>query len=266
MNAVDWSALHLDPASPVPRYHQLAEWIAARVRDGSLPPGDRLPPERDLAEAAGISRMTARQALAALVREGVIVVRHGVGTFVAAPKLTYDALTLLGFGEETARQGIAVATRLLERAIEPVSPPIAETLALPPGATALRIVRLRLAGETPVLLQTSWLPADRCPDLIEANLEDASLYALLSTHCGIRLGSASQTVEAIPADVGQAALMGVDRGVPLLRVAGVVRDDAGRPVEAFRADYRADRVRIALDTRTTGSPDTTSERLSLVIE
>ncbi|MBA3416926.1 MAG: GntR family transcriptional regulator, partial [Chloroflexia bacterium] len=113
---MDWSVLAPDKTSPVPLYHQLAEAIRERVRSGTLPPGEQLPPERELAERVGISRMTARQALAELTRDGALEVRHGVGTFVAAPKLTYDALHLLGFTEATLQHGDAARSRVLEQA------------------------------------------------------------------------------------------------------------------------------------------------------
>lgn len=93
----------LDKSSPIPLYYQLAELIRERIQSGELKPGDQLPSERDLSEQVAISRMTVRQAVAYLVREGTLVVKPGVGTFVAEPKLTYDALHLLGFTEEMIR-------------------------------------------------------------------------------------------------------------------------------------------------------------------
>jgi GntR family transcriptional repressor for pyruvate dehydrogenase complex len=60
------------------------------IRDGSLNPGDRLPPERQLAEEFGVSRAAVREALSALGLMGLVEVRPGEGTFVRA--VTEEAL------------------------------------------------------------------------------------------------------------------------------------------------------------------------------
>lgn len=246
---MDWSTLALDKASPVPLYHQLAQAIRARLRDGSLPFGEQLPPERELADTVGISRMTARQALAELARDGALEVRHGVGTFVAAPKLTYDALHLLGFTEETLRLGGRATTRVLAQGVEPAPAAVAARLDLAPGRAAVKIVRLRAVDAAPLLLETSWLPDACCPGLADADLEHGSLYALLEGRYGHRLGEARETIEAALAGEGDAALLGIPAGAPVLLVEGVATTAGGRPIEAFTAIYRADRVRFGLASR-----------------
>jgi GntR family transcriptional regulator len=265
---MDWSALALDKASPVPLYHQLAEAIRERVRLGALPPGDRLPPERELAEKVGISRMTARQAVAELARDGALDVRHGVGTFVAAPKLTYDALHLLGFTEETLRLGGTAATRVLSQAVAPPPAPVAARLDLDPAEPAVEIVRLRSVGGEPLLLETSWVPRAACPGLEGEDLARRSLYDLLEGRYGHRLGEARQTVEATTAGDGDAPLLGVAVGSPVLLVEGVALTERGRPIEAFTAIYRADRVRFALASRREASGNgaaATEREVSLVM-
>src|ERR687895_502376 len=84
MTSLNWADLAPDRQSPVPLYYQLAAAIREWIRAGALAPGAQLPAERELAERTGISRMTARQALADLARGGDVAVRHGVGTFAPA--------------------------------------------------------------------------------------------------------------------------------------------------------------------------------------
>ncbi|MBP2020041.1 GntR family transcriptional repressor for pyruvate dehydrogenase complex [Symbiobacterium terraclitae] len=71
-------------------YQQIVDQISRMIRDGSLRPGDRLPPERQLAEEFGVSRAAVREALSALDLMGLIEVRQGEGTFVRA--VTEEAL------------------------------------------------------------------------------------------------------------------------------------------------------------------------------
>ncbi len=87
----------------VPRYHRIAEALRERIRDGELTAGARLPNQRRLAHEFGVTLMTLRQALELLEREKLIDRRHGLGTFVAAPSIDYDILSLRRFaGDLTA--------------------------------------------------------------------------------------------------------------------------------------------------------------------
>lgn len=243
------AGMAISKRSPIPLYYQLAELIRERIRSGELASGEQLPSDRELAEQAGISRMTARQAIAYLVRDGTLVVKPGIGTFVAEPKLTYDAHHLLGFTEETMQHGGAVTTTVLEQDVIVPPPLVASALGLGPGETAVKIVRLRGAGETPVLLGTSYVPARRCPGLETADLGSQSLYGLLELRYSIRPQLARQTIEATVANEYESGLFGVDAGTPMLLLEGVTYTDDDRPAEYFKAVYRADRIRLEMESR-----------------
>jgi GntR family transcriptional regulator len=248
LTTLDWGGLAPDRQSPVPLYYQLAAAIREWIRAGSLPPGSQLPAERDLAEHAGISRMTARQALADLARGGDVIARHGVGTFVAEPKLTHDALHLLGFTEEMECVGGAVSSRVLEQEVTKPPPAIAAALDLRDGEETVRVVRLRSAAATPLLLETSWIPRSRCPGLEHENLERQSLYSLLELRYGYRPRAARQTIEATTASAFESELLDIAEGAPMLRLEGVTTTDRGTPIEWFQAIYRADRVKFAVES------------------
>ena len=246
MTFLGWADLIPDRQSPVPLYYQLAAAIRERIRAGALTPGDQLPAERELAERAGISRMTDRQALADLARGGDVVVRHGVGTFVAEPKLTHDALHLLGFTEEMGRAGGTVSSRVLAQEIVTPSPAIAAALDIAQGEETVRIVRLRSAAETPLLLETSLVPRSRCPGLEHEDLERQSLYTVLELRYGYRPRAARQTIEATTASAFESELLAIAEGAPMLLLEGITTTDRGEPIEWFQAIYRADRVKIAV--------------------
>ncbi len=241
---MQWSSLSLERRSPIPLYYQLAELIKEGVRTGELQAGDQLPSERDLSEFAAVSRMTARHAIAHLVLEGALVAQHGRGTFVAEPKMTYDAFNLVGFTEETIRRGGVVVSQVLEQTV--VMPParVAAGLRLEADAAVNRIVRLRSAGETPLLLETSYVPTILCPDLQQQDLTKQSLYALLEQQYGLRLAYAQQTVEATIANDYECALFGIPSGAAMLLLEGVTFLDNGDIVEYFKAIYRADRIKV----------------------
>lgn len=78
------SASALSPVARKPLYEQLVEQLRAYVVEAGLSVGDRLPPERELAERLGVSRASVRQAIVALEVQGIIEVRHGEGAFLRA--------------------------------------------------------------------------------------------------------------------------------------------------------------------------------------
>jgi len=241
-----WNGPVPSKQSPVPLYYQLAEAIEDRIATGEWQPGDRLPSERDLASQAGISRMTARQALSYLVDRGAIEVRHGVGTFVAQPKLTSDPLHLLGFTEQMMATGGDVASTVLAREVLPAPGPVAAALDLDPGSDVVRIMRLRSLNGSPVLLETSYFPRARFAGIEQRDLSRASLYTLLETDFGVRLTHAQQTVEAVGSNEFESTLFGTERGSPMLLLEGVALTSDGTPGEYFKAVYRGDRFKFAL--------------------
>jgi GntR family transcriptional regulator len=258
--------MSLDKRNPTPLYYQLAEHIREQLQTGELKPGVQLSSERELSEQLGISRMTVRQAIAYLVREGVLLVKQGVGTFVAEPKLAHNTLHLLGFTEEMMRQGGTAISRVLEQTV--VTPPLRVTTALnlKPGQLTVKIIRLRLSGEIPLLLETIFVPAALCPNLEHEDLAAKSLYALLEQQYGLHLKQARQTLEATVANDYESELFGIEPGTVMILLEGVTGDDQDRPVEYFKAVYRGDRFKFELESRRDISDEILNgSRISIVL-
>src|SRR3954447_26290384 len=95
----------------LPAYKQIQSAIAKRLERGLLRPGDLVDSERELAKIHGVSLMTARHALAALEREGMVVRRRGSGTFVAPPKIHFNKL--MSYTEQMAGRGLPASSKLL---------------------------------------------------------------------------------------------------------------------------------------------------------
>jgi GntR family transcriptional regulator len=228
----------------LPAYLQIEEELAARIEAGDVAPGDRLPTERELADQLGVSRMTVRHALARLQERGLIVRRQGAGTFAAEPKLRQDASHLHGFFEESIGQGVLPISRLIERVEVVATRVMAGALQLRLGEPVYKVVRLRSAQGTPVVLETSFFPARRLPGLLALDLERSSIYRLMDRHFDARPVRAIQSLEPIAAGPAEASLLEVTAGSPLMLVERTAWDAAGRPVEHARDLYRGDRSRF----------------------
>jgi len=239
----------LNKHSPIPLYYQLAEQLKEQIHLGEFGAGERIPAERELAQQMGVSRMTARQAVAYLVSEGLLDAKPGVGTFVTAPKLIHNPLHLLGFTEEVMGQGGIARSQVLEQGI--VHPPrrVAAGLALSTTASVVKVTRMRFSDDLPLLLETSFLPAALCRGLAEEALATQSLYTLLEQRYQLRLEWARQTIEATVANAYEANLFAIALGAPMILLQGVAYTTHDRPIEYFKAIYRGDRFTFELESR-----------------
>ncbi|GAA4080614.1 GntR family transcriptional regulator [Actinomadura miaoliensis] len=225
------------------------EGVLAAIREGGYLPGDRLPPERELAERLGVSRATLRLALHDLERAGQVVRRpgRGGGTFVAAPKVERDLAHFAGLAEYIRRQGMVAGTRVIAVALTVPEPPVAEALRLDRDEPVVAVTRVRLAGGEPIALERSRFPARRFPDLAEQAL-GGSLYDLLRDKYGESPERAVERIEPVAADAETAGLLDVAPGTPLLAVQRVAYNAAGEPIEHADDLFRGDRTRVVVWT------------------
>ncbi len=230
-----------DPNNGVPKYRQLQHVLEEMI--DRLQPGDPLPPERELEQEFGVSRVTVRQALQQLVLAGRLERIQGRGTFVARPKVE-QVLALTSFSEEMVQRGMRPGSRTLGVQRIAARGPIAQALELPEGAAVLVLRRLRLADDEPMALETVYLPAERFPDLEQTDLTNRSLYAWLAERHGVELSHATQTIEATVLGAEDARLLEVAPGMPAFRLERVSYDQFGRPVELVRSLYRGDRYKL----------------------
>ena len=169
------SSENIDKNSPIPAYYQIMNHLREKIAEGVYPINSTLPPERELVEMYQVSRMTVRQAIAELVNEGILVRRKGIGTFIAPPKLEQELSSLTSFTEDMAQRGMKAGGRILSfKEIAPDAT-IQKILSISAEETVYESVRLRLADDEPMALETTTLIASLCPGLKREDLENQSL-------------------------------------------------------------------------------------------
>jgi len=128
----------------------LRAWLAT----GRHRPGDRLPPELELAGMLGVSRGTLRTALDRLEEAGEITRRQGSGTYVGQPirpTAFHEGLEVLRpYSELARRRGVALGVRDLEIAATRIGTDVGEAFGLPPDSEAWTVTRTILADGVPV--------------------------------------------------------------------------------------------------------------------
>ena len=239
----------IDKQSPIPLYYQIMSQLREKISAGEYPVDSALPPERELVETYQVSRMTIRQAIAELVNEGILVRRKGIGTFVARPKLEQPLNSLTSFTEDMAQRGMKAGSRIISFRETVPDPPLRRTLGLSAQEKVFECVRLRLADEEPMALETTTLPASVCPGLRREDLENQSLYQLLAERWGVELEYATQSVEPLLAPPYEASLLHVAPGAPLLLMHRITSDHHDRVFEHVKSLYRGDRYKLVTELR-----------------
>jgi GntR family transcriptional regulator len=226
-----------------PLYTQISEVLRLKIRDDEFKAGENFPSERELAESYGVSRMTVRQALQRLRQEGLIYHERGVGTFVTERKLDIHTRNLSGFSDEMNSLGLRPSSRVLQLRCEPANEQVAQDLDLQSSEKVFYLERLRLADEEPMAFETTFLPAELCPELDKADLTKTSLYQIIEQKYNLQMHHASESLEAAAASKFVAKQLEIKTGTPVLVVHRVVFTESNQPIESAHTIYRADRYR-----------------------
>ena len=240
----------IDKGSAVPFYRQLKEILRADIELRNLRPGDRLPGDHELCERYGVSRPVVRQALSELQYEGVLERIKGRGTFVV-PQLTSQSLvqSLTGLHEDVAALGRTLRSEVRTLRVTGAGGDVAARLEVPEGTAVVEIERLRFVDQEPWVFAISHVPAALAPDLVDQDLREQSLYALLERRYGLRLVRSRRAVEARSASPALARDLGIARHAPVLKLTNVSVGADNRPVETFVAYHRGDRSRFEVELR-----------------
>jgi GntR family transcriptional regulator len=229
----------LDAQGRAPLYQQLRRALREAIEDNRLPAEDALPPERELAEEFGVSRITVRKALDALVGEGMLTRRQGAGTFVAGraeARVEKSFSKLTSFTEDMLSRGRRPESVWLSRSAGTVTPEESLTLGLSPGTAVYRFNRIRYADGEPMALEHSTIAGF---GLASEMAVGESLYEALDKQSA-RPVRALQRLRAVLFTGERAKLLGVEDGAPGLFIErrGFLKD--GRPVEVTQSYYRGD--------------------------
>jgi GntR family transcriptional regulator len=227
--------------SQIPYYRQLYDILRDDLISGKWHPGERMPSESELIDQYGVSRITVRQSLDMLVKEGRVYRRRGRGTFAAMPTIEQGLTRIISFTEDMQQRGLKPGTRVLSSRLEPASENIAERLNLAPGSELAVLERLRLADGETMSLEISHLDHQLCPGILEGDYAQTPLHEALRDQADIRLVRANQSIRAIPATRELAGILAVAVKAPLFHIERVSYSQFGAPVEYLQIYHRGDR-------------------------
>jgi GntR family transcriptional regulator len=229
------------PGEP-PLYARVESVIGSEISKGTLAIGQQLPSEDSLIERFQVSRITVRRAIQNLVARGLVEIRRGKGTFVAAPKIVQDLTELSGFVEDMHAIGRKPTARVLSKEITPASATVARQLGLTRGQRVMRIHRVRLADGIPLSFDQTFLPLDIGKKIVANDLRIEPIFKLLERKYSIPLIEAEYRLEAGLATAEVASALKVKEGSPVLIIERTSYSTKNLPVDYERLHYRGDLV------------------------
>ncbi len=235
--------------SHVPVYWQIKEDLYEQIIGGELKPNEKIPSEPKLAKKYNVSRLTARNAVTALVNDGYLFRVQGQGTFVKQPRVEASSGEFTGFMEDMRRRGFTVRSKILSSGTVPVPEDLTDVLGLQEGEEVYRIRRLRYANEEPIVIQEVYLVASLCPGIDRYNLETGSVYQHLREDYHLELGVGRESLEATSADEECAEQLGLKTGAPVLFSKRRTFLSNGLPIEYCYSWYRGDRYVFELELK-----------------
>lgn len=218
---------------------QAQHYLRSLIEKGAYRPGDQLPSQAELAAQLGISRPTLREALLNLEQDGVIVLRHGVGTFVApgaGRRLESGLERLESISELARRQGLEVQHGALDVQVIAASADLAATLKVPEATLLTSIQRVILADQTPVAYMLDVVPTSLLAPTDLGQAFKGSVLDLLRQQQGLQVAQASAEIVAINADEALADRLQVEPGQAILLIEEILYNGAAVPV-GFSRNY-----------------------------
>ncbi len=234
-----FAGLRLDHTVPEPFWRQLYTQITALIGSGVVAEGKSLPPERDLAQALGVSRATVKRCYDVLRNAQILGGKGRAGSVVQAVNRVEPTLgKLKGFTQEMRELGMTPSTELQERSVV-CDRMIASVFGRPSTAEFLRLVRVRKGDGAPMTREVAWYDLTVAPGLAQWDAL-GSAYGYIKTVCGVPLDWAEQTVEAVLSSAQESYTFGFDKPAPCLLFKRKTYTEQQQLVEYVEGTFRGD--------------------------
>ncbi|MCT4565840.1 MAG: GntR family transcriptional regulator [Maledivibacter sp.] len=208
----------IDKSSRIALYYQLMDIIIEDIETGKLKENDKLLSERELCDQYDISRATVRQAIQELEKDDYVYKLHGKGTFVSPKRFQQNLLKFYSFTEEMKKKGKKPSSVVIDFKIVCVDEKIAKKINLNEGDMLYEFTRLRLADQTPMMLETTYVPYDRFPGIKRFDLENEPMYDIFTKRFNAVFTRAEETFHVALIRDNEAELLKIPKDAPSLLI------------------------------------------------
>ncbi len=231
----------------MPIYLQLREIVRSKIEEGEYMPGTAIPSENKLAETFDINRLTVRNAVDALVNEGILHRVQGKGVFVVGQKYEKALEEYGGFVNNVYGGGKHVTIKELTKALRPAGNKFANYFDMEPDEPLFYVKQLSAIGDEPISLEEIYVPQKILPELEVVNSTVFSMKDIFAFY-GIELYSMRQTLEVVNGMTKTRKMLNMPSGVALMRLSVDYFDKTGQVIEYSTSLVRSDRCSFNIKT------------------
>jgi GntR family transcriptional regulator len=200
------------------------------ILGGEFAIGEKLPNEDRLCERFGVSRVTIREAVRGLIEDGLVVRRHGSGTYVTRRPLIRNSLDVnFSYTDHFAASGFRPGRKLLGMRTIPAGEEDAAALDVPAGTALREVRRVRTADGRPAIYSVDRIPLEILGRDLDGADYAGSLYRIL-TAADHPIAHAEAVLSPTVADKDLARILDVSPGTSIQGLRQVDYDEGGRPV------------------------------------
>lgn len=231
--------------TPVPRYFQLADLFRQRIARGDWPEKHRLPTLEALAAEFSVARVTVRQAIDVLAREGLVSPQQGRGTFVSGVPRKERFISVVTTLDELVRNYEDTQPTIVTMEEGVNSPPLKPDDGTPAAKyTYMRRVHVRDGRSYCVIgLYLDEQIFRRAP----AEFRTKTVIPILHNMAGVHIQTAHQVLTIGTADMEIAQMLEIPVGSPVAEVRRIFKDPQGTVIYLANVTYRGDAIRIEMD-------------------
>lgn len=251
MKSIDQATISKN--SSIAIYVQVKEILKKLIINKIFKPDERIPSENELSSKFEISRMTVRQAIKELVKEGYLYIKRGEGTFVYRSEKSQMLIKLDGFSREMTKLGFSPFSKILN--VEKITSYKGHESAYKgldekPENSIILIKRLRYLDNVPFAIESSYLKYNMGKALLEKDFTPLfSIYRYLEDECNVVLSKAVHTIEPKLVNKENALLLDMERGAAVLIIKGTTYSNMNKPVEYLSGIYRGNKYKLKIEIK-----------------
>ena len=236
----------VDYKSPI--YLQLREVVRNKIEEGEYAPGTAIPSENELSELYGVNRLTVRNALDALVSEGLLVRIQGKGAFVVGDRIERDLDSLSGFRQTMNDRNASPEAKILAKTRRKAGRKYARIFDIGEDDDIFYIRRLNSANGEPISVEHTYIPASKVPKLDGIDLGVFSLYEVYGFY-GVSPVRAYETLDLVTLEARDARMLDVDPGQVVLLFTCYTYDKDDDVIEYTCSYTRGDKCSFTVHNR-----------------
>lgn len=236
----------MNTKSTRPLYIMVANQLRKNIASGRYT--ERIPSETELAREFSVCRNTIREALSVLRDEGLLIRKHGVGTFISAERISVGLgrERIESFTETVHKSGHTPGTAYISFDWEPAGLDMTHTLGVPVGSIVGVLKRVRTTDGEPTFYQIEKLPVDIIGDDYKPETMGESLFTYLSEVRDIVFDRSDVSLRAAVPNAKLAQMLKMDPGFPFLLIEETYHSPNNKPVLWSANYYRSDIYRFRL--------------------